>query len=102
MSQNIDPSPISRACAAVDGQARLGRLLGVTPGAVSQWVRGVRPVPADRAPDIERLTREHGKPVLCEELRPDVAWHVLRGTQASPLTAANTINPAEQEARDAA
>ncbi len=51
--------------------------LGVTPGAISQWISGLRSVPAERCPDIERLT--HGA-VRCEELRPDIPWGVLRAT----------------------
>lgn len=37
-----------------------------------------RRFPAEHCPAIERATRERGEPVLCEELRPDVAWDVLR------------------------
>lgn len=36
--------------------------------------------PAEYCPDIERVT---GGAVRCEDLRPDVDWSVLRGTQAA-------------------
>lgn len=52
--------------------------LGVKQPTVSEWLRGDRRVPAERCPEIERATRERGQPVMCEELRPDVAWGVLR------------------------
>lgn len=49
------------------------------------WFNTDRSVPAEHCPAIERATRavaaERGDPkliVLCEELRPDVAWSVLR------------------------
>lgn len=46
---------------------------------VNQWANGVRQVPAERCPAIERAT---GGAVRCEELRPDVEWGVLRGAPA--------------------
>ena len=55
--------------------ANLARALGVSPVMVSQWVSGVKSVPAERCPAIERAT---GGDVRCEELRPDVEWNVLR------------------------
>ncbi len=63
--------PIAKAAEAVGSQVTLARLLSVTPGAVSQWLGGLRPVPFDRCPAIERAT--DGR-VLCEEIRPDVRW----------------------------
>lgn len=55
----------------------MARLLGVTPSTVNQWTTGYRPVPAERCPEIEKLTQGA---VRCEELRPDVDWAYLRGT----------------------
>lgn len=49
--------------------------IGVVPILVSQWKLGVRRVPAEHCPEIERVT---GGLVRCEELRPDVNWAVLR------------------------
>jgi DNA-binding transcriptional regulator YdaS (Cro superfamily) len=42
---------------------------------VNQWANGVRRVPAEHCPRIERIT---GGAVRCEDLRPDVEWSVLR------------------------
>lgn len=55
--------------------AQLARALGVSSVIVSHWVTGVKPVSAERCLDIERVT---GGAVRCEELRPDIAWSVLR------------------------
>lgn len=58
--------------------------LKVTQPTVSEWHRGQKRVPAERCPEIERGTRERNatdpeRPIVtCEELRPDVAWAVLR------------------------
>lgn len=46
---------------------------------VNQWANGVRQVPAERCPAIERAT---DGVVRCEDLRPDVDWGVLRGDPA--------------------
>lgn len=58
---------------------RLAEALGLPNPAravlVYQWAGGSRQVPAERCPDIEAAT---GGAVTCEELRPDVSWHVLR------------------------
>ena len=67
--------------------ANLARALGVSPVMISQWISGVKAVPAERCPVIERAT---GGAVRCEELRPDVEWNVLRefsseaGTEGAP------------------
>ena len=74
--------------------SRLARKLGVSPVLVSQWRNGVRPVPADRCPDIERATNGV---VMCEDLRPDVDWAVLRNSReqvaALATTTAAATNP---------
>jgi len=58
------------------GQASLlGRLMNVSPVLISQWANGHRPIPAERCPEIERAT---GGAVICEDLRPDVDWQVIR------------------------
>jgi DNA-binding transcriptional regulator YdaS (Cro superfamily) len=75
--------PIDRAAEVLGSQTALADLLGVSKGAVSQWKDAGRRVPAEYCPLIERATRERGTPVLCEELRPDIAWDVLR-EQAAP------------------
>ena len=58
-------------------QSDLARELSISPVLISQWRNGIRPVPAERCPAIERAT---GGVVRCEDLRPDVDWAVLRGT----------------------
>jgi DNA-binding transcriptional regulator YdaS (Cro superfamily) len=55
--------------------AALAAKLGVPAELISQWRNGVRQVPAERCPEIERAT---GGEVRCEDLRPDVPWDVLR------------------------
>ena len=57
--------------------ARLIRAMNIAQPIVSLWVSGKRRVPAERCPEIERITE--GK-VTCEELRPDVNWKVLRNS----------------------
>lgn len=47
---------------------------------IQAWLR--TRVPAEWCPLLEEATREVGVPHLCEDLRPDVAWRVLR---ANPL-----------------
>ena len=56
-------------------QTEFARRLGVSSVVVSQWKTGKRPVPVGRCPSIEALTDGL---VLCEELRPDIDWAVLR------------------------
>jgi DNA-binding transcriptional regulator YdaS (Cro superfamily) len=67
--------PIDHAAEILGSQTALAEHLGVSKGAVSQWKDADRRVPAEYCPLIERATE--GK-VRCEELRPDVAWDVLR------------------------
>lgn len=80
---------IERAIKHFGSQAALASALGVKQPTVSEWLRGERPVPAERCPEIERAT---GGAVRCEDLRPDVAWAVLR-EQAAP-----TDSPLEAKA----
>ncbi len=72
---------IERAAEVLGSQTALADLCGVSKGAVSQWKEPGRRVPAEYCPLIERAT--DGK-VRCEELRPDVAWDVLRMQAADP------------------
>lgn len=60
---------------AIASQRELARQLGVTPGAVTQWI--TEGVPAERCPAIEKATKGA---VRCEDLRPDVDWAYLRAT----------------------
>lgn len=74
------PHPIDIAASIIGSQAALAVELGVSKGAVNQWKTPGRQVPADHCPVIERLT---GGKVRCEDLRPDVAWDVLRAAPAN-------------------
>lgn len=69
--------PIKKACEIVGSQRKLADQLGVSPGFVSQWITGVRQVPADYCPTIERLT---SGAVKCEDMCPGVDWAWLRAT----------------------
>ena len=51
--------------------ARLAAQIGVHPVMVSQWVNGIKAVPAERCPAIERATNGE---VTADQLRPDVIW----------------------------
>jgi DNA-binding transcriptional regulator YdaS (Cro superfamily) len=52
-------------------QAQLARTIGVHPQAVSQYVRGTRPIPAERAIQIEQALAGE---VRVEDLRPDLTF----------------------------
>lgn len=62
---------INIAARHLGSASALARSLGVTPGAVGQMISGLRSVPPDRCPAIERATEGR---VTCDELRPDVRW----------------------------
>lgn len=72
---------LDQAVATVGSMQALADVLGVTKGAVGQWKLNGRRVPAEHCPTIERAT--NGK-VLCEQLRPDVDWAVIRGKSSAP------------------
>jgi DNA-binding transcriptional regulator YdaS (Cro superfamily) len=67
--------PIKRAAEIVGSQRALAEILGVSPGAVTQWIDGG--VPLDRCIPIEQATQGA---VRCEELRPDQNWGFIRAT----------------------
>ena len=72
-------SAAERAVKALGGPVNAARVLGVKDGrhqTVQSWLRNR--VPAEYCPAIERETRNKGEVVTCEELRPDIAWGVLR------------------------
>lgn len=64
---------IRAACESVGGPAALARHLGVSPGAVSQWISGHRPVPIQHCLAIERAT---SGAVTRRDLRPH-DWHLI-------------------------
>lgn len=68
-------SPLHRAVEIAGGQAALADGIKVSRQVLNNWVRGRVRVPAEHCPAIERAT---GGQVRCEELRPDVAWDVVR------------------------
>lgn len=64
---------------------RLAAALGIAPSVVSQWKNGVRQVPAEHCPSVEKATNGA---VRCEDLRPDVDWAYLRATNCQAKKAA--------------
>lgn len=81
MKQKNSCDAILKACRVVGGQAAMSRYLGVSSPTINQWTTGVRQIPAERCPEIEKVTKGE---VTCEELRPDVDWAFLRGTSPRP------------------
>ena len=72
---------LDRAITAAGGITKLASALGVKGHQViHQW--RLKRVPAERCPAIERVT---DGAVLCEQLRPDVDWAVLRAKGQAPL-----------------
>ncbi|CDG13195.1 phage protein [Serratia marcescens subsp. marcescens Db11] len=69
---------LKQACIDLGGQAAMARLLGVSAPTINQWINGIRQIPAERCPEIEKAT---SGAVTCEQLRPDVDWTYLRGTR---------------------
>ena len=53
--------------------AGLARKLNVSPSLVSQWRLGVRPIPVERCPEIERVTNGL---VSRKDLKPD-SWNLI-------------------------
>jgi len=71
---------LRRAASLLGGQAALAAALRFKSRRnVWPWFNTGRQVPAEYCPAIERVT---AGAVRCEELRPDVDWHVLRSTTA--------------------
>lgn len=82
-------NPIDRAAKHLGSQRILATMIGVTPGAVSQWKTAG--VPVEHCPRIERLT---DGAVRCEEMRPEVDWAYLRATDcALPKVGASDTAP---------
>lgn len=66
------------------GPVSAARVLGVKDEryqTVQSWL--ANRVPAEWCPAVERETRARGTPILCERLRPDVPWGVLREQAAA-------------------
>ena len=80
-----DQLAAERAIAILGGPVAAARRLNVKDHrhqTVQSWLKNR--VPADYCPVIEQETRTEGQPVLCEELRPDIPWGVVRG-QPGPV-----------------
>jgi DNA-binding transcriptional regulator YdaS (Cro superfamily) len=83
---------LDKAVGVCGGVAALASAIGVASSAPSMWKARGR-VPAQHCPAIERVTRErHAEDqsreiVRCEDLCPDVEWHVLRLQSCEPATA---------------
>lgn len=74
-------SPLESAITICGSQAALASALQIKQQHVWNWLnRPGAKVPAEYCPAIERATA--GK-VRCEDLRPDVAWDVLRTDPAA-------------------
>ena len=58
-------------------QMEFARQLGVSQGTVGFWIN-CKPPTVERAIAIEKST---GGKVRCEDLRPEIDWAYLRGTQ---------------------
>lgn len=81
---------LDRAIEVVGSAATLASKLGIAHNTPLMWKRR-KSVPAKYCPAIERAVRaavaeKGGELVTCEQLRPDVAWEVLR-LQAAPQVA---------------
>lgn len=74
---DIALTPIKRAAQIAGGAAEIAKIADVSIQAAYQWINGNRPVPAERAPLIERATG-----VRCEELCPGVPWDIIRTSEA--------------------
>lgn len=98
MAQTLpsEKKALNRAAQILGGQAALASILGYSDRRnVSPWFTTDRQFPAEHCPTIERETRAAGDVVTCEELRPDVAWDVLREqvAAAEPEPVASTPKP---------
>jgi DNA-binding transcriptional regulator YdaS (Cro superfamily) len=69
---------LDRAWRIVGSKGALTEAVGLKKQGMTPYYEGERPFPSDYCPVVERLTSEAGEPVLCEELRPDIPWGVLR------------------------
>lgn len=72
--------PLKKAIQIIGGQTATAKAVGrgLKQAHVWGWLNSPNPdttPPAEYCPALERAT--HGA-VKCEELRPDVEWHVLR------------------------
>lgn len=67
-------TPLEKAIDVLGTASALARAIGVAESLPAMWKQRGR-IPAEHCPSIEKATNGA---VACEELRPDVAWNVLR------------------------
>lgn len=101
---------VASAIKAAGSQGSLAAALFVSQPTVSEWLRGVRPVPAEKAAEMERL---YWPAVAADRLPgrwarlPDPAWPHPAGRPCIDVAAPELITPAHpapqpQGERDAA
>lgn len=81
-------TPIQKACEIVGSQANMARILGVSPSVVNQWVKEIRPVPAEYCMPIVTATKNV---VTCFDLLPNdwqKFWPELAQAQTNKAQAA--------------
>ena len=71
----MENSTFKAVCQFFGSQRKTAAALGVTAGMVNHVAMGRRPIPARWCPQIEQASKRQ---FLCEELRPDIQWSVLR------------------------
>jgi DNA-binding transcriptional regulator YdaS (Cro superfamily) len=87
----------------IGGTVAVARMAGVAPPSVTGWRK--RGIPPERCPSIERGSEGR---VLCEQMRPDIAWHRVPDADwpwhpaGRPLLDVSRAAAAPQEVRDAA
>lgn len=65
---------VAEAARLLGNQAALAKAIGVKPPTVSQWASGERPVPVNRALQIDKLTKgEVDRKTLC----PAFPWDLV-------------------------
>lgn len=63
---------------AAKARNKFCKRIGMSPSLLWQIAEGKRPIPERYCPVIERETN---RKVSCEEMRPEIDWAYLRGTQ---------------------
>lgn len=85
----IERAALAEAISRAGGKTALLRLLNArghhvtSHNTITQW--SVKQVPAHYCPDIEFVTG-----VMCESLRPDVAWGVVRNSSIQRISASTS------------
>lgn len=66
---------VKKAVRCFGGQAALARVIRVSPSAINQWTKGVRPLPAEQVLPICRAVAGEVTPFeLRPDLYPDPEW----------------------------